>query len=114
MSDLTCRVQSTETGVVVSLIGAAHNDNADAVHDALARLQPPATGPVVVDLRGLSFMASRTIAELIDCRARLQRAGRSLRLAGANDEITNLLRASRLSDLFAVYTTPEAALAAED
>lgn len=113
MVELNCHVQDSPRGVVVSLRGEAHNDRADLVRETLGQLRADGSGPVVIDMEGLGFMASRTIAELLACRERLQSSGRPMRLAGANHDVQRLLAASRLSELFPVYATTEDALAAE-
>lgn len=112
MSDSRFDVKTDQRarGVVACLSGEATNEHADDLRQAFVPILKARALCVVLDLSDLAFIASLALAELIDLRRNLQTYGGQLRLAGARPDIERLFRTTRLSELFPMYPTADAAL----
>ncbi len=70
------------------------------------------TSRVLVDLDKVNFISSAGIAMLIVRGKTLRRGGGELYIAGASDRVYEVLSLAGLQDLFSIYPTVDAALAA--
>lgn len=111
MGTFEARTEQRGAAVVVTLEGSAGVAEADAMRDALARVAAAAPSLAVIDLTGLSFLNSQGIASLVALNSSIKRAGGSVRLAGINASLRQMVTATRLDSVMPVYPTAEAALA---
>ena len=65
---------------------------------------------IVLDLERVPDVDSEGIGFLVTCLSTVQRAGGSLRLAGASEKVRQVLHITRLTTLFPVFPSVEAAL----
>lgn len=70
-------------------------------------------GHVVVDLGKINYIDSTGIGELVGYLGRFRDASRKLILVNPSERVKKLLEVARLSTLFPIYDTVEAAVAAE-
>jgi anti-anti-sigma factor len=106
------QIDQRDDGVIAALSGEAHNGCIDSLKRGLAGILAERRSPVVIDLSECHFIASMSIAELIDFRRQLQAYGGRLHLAGANPQIENLFEKTHLSELFPMYRSADEALSA--
>lgn len=71
-------------------------------------------GHVLVDLSGINYIDSTGIGELVGYLGRFRDDSRKLILVNPSERIRALLELARLSELFSIHPTVEAALAAQD
>jgi anti-sigma B factor antagonist len=108
------QVEPRPEGVIARLEGSVANAEVDSLHQMLVDLLSQRADHVVLDLRRLEYIASMALAELIQFRRDMQAYGGRLRLAGAQDNIAEVFRQTRLNDIFPMFNDPEAAIAARD
>jgi anti-anti-sigma factor len=108
----TVDIDKRDNGVVAHLRGNASNNQANILHEALAGILQDRPSPVVIDVDALDFIASAALAELINFRQNLRVYGGRLRLAGARDQIADVLRTTHLADLFPMFRNADDALGA--
>lgn len=70
-------------------------------------------GHVIVDFSKINFIDSTGIGELVGYLGRFRNARRELILVNPSDRIRKLLQVAKLADLFPIYDTVDAAMAAE-
>jgi anti-sigma B factor antagonist len=78
----------------------------------LQELLAAGTRRVVVDLHAVEFMNSSGLAMLINGLTTMKSAGGQLKIAGASEKITTLIRVTKLSAVFPNHPTVEDAVAA--
>ena len=78
--------------------------------EASAAAGPP--GPLVIDTNGLEFMGCCAYAALADEAERARKRGVELRVVSAQPIVARIVKASGLSDVLAVHSSVDAALAA--
>lgn len=110
---LRIAVERQGSAVIVCAAGEADASNCDtwrhALTTATATVMTP--GALVVDVRGLDFMAICAYAGLADVAQRCQRRGARLWLVSDQPIVAKALAICRLSDLLPTASTVEAALA---
>lgn len=104
--------ESRDNATVAHLRGQAHNGEADRFRDSLGQILQGERGPVIIDMRGLSFIATAGLGELLSFREQLANRGDRLHLAGADEQISEMFRRTRLGELFPIYPDAEAAIEA--
>jgi len=72
----------------------------------------PKEQPAVVDLTGVSFIASLGIRMLLGTARALDRYGAKLALYGANDEVMEIIETTALTEIIPVVGTEDEAVAA--
>lgn len=82
--------------------------------DALKKALAEENGHVVVDVRGIDYMDSTGIGELVGYLVRLQEQKRKLILISPPERVRRLLEVANVLELFRVYDDVEQALAAEN
>ncbi len=70
-------------------------------------------GHVIVDFSRINFIDSTGIGELVGYLGRFHNARRDLILVNPSERIRKLLQVAKLADLFTIYDTVDAAMAAE-
>jgi anti-sigma B factor antagonist len=66
--------------VIVTVVGEVDMSTADSCASVIAALDGPNTGPVIIDLRAVTFFASTGLSALLDVRERAIRRTEPLRL----------------------------------
>lgn len=72
----------------------------------------PKEQPAIVDLSGVSFIASLGIRMLLGTARALDRTGARLALFGANDDVMEIIETTALTEIIPVVGTESEALAA--
>lgn len=96
----------------VTLAGSAGLDAMDLLTIEMNRIAAERPGLVVIDLSGLSFIASLAIGQLVTMRRAVVLHGGRVVLSGAREAIADVLRKANMDALFAMYESTGAALAA--
>jgi anti-sigma B factor antagonist len=86
-----------------------YRDEATAFSQKIAELLPKAR-QIVVDLSGLDLIDSAGLGELVVVHMWIRASGCSLKLAGANPRILELLELTNLLSVFDVHSTLDEAL----
>jgi anti-sigma B factor antagonist len=85
--------------------------DAAALNARLRELMDGGVRNVVLDLGRLQFMNSSGLSLLIGGASALKNVGGALKLAGASEKITGLIKITRLEGVFESYPTIDAAAA---
>jgi anti-sigma B factor antagonist len=83
-----------------------------ALEEALGAAVRDSVGALVVDLTDVSFIDSTGLQALLRVRALLGREDRALALVCPHGAVRRVFELAGVSDVFALYPTPEAAAAA--
>lgn len=98
-------------GVPVSHVaGEIDMATVDAVRYELLTWLDDASSDVVIDLTGVTFMASAGLALLLDAAQHAQRCGVAFTLVAAHRAVLLPLRAAGMADLFTVHPNPDQAV----
>jgi anti-sigma B factor antagonist len=81
--------------------------------DTLERSLSEDTGHVLVDFSRINYIDSTGIGELVGYLGRFRNARRELILVQPSERIRKLLEVAHLAELFPIYDSVEAAVAAE-
>jgi anti-anti-sigma factor len=112
MHELRISVDVRPGAAVVSVVGDVSAVNIDpfrkGLADAIARKQPR----TVVDLSQTTFLSSPGLAVLVQGLQLSQRGGSQLYLAAANDRVRGIFEIARLTEVFRMVPTVDAALEA--
>ena len=95
---------------ILELSGEAEMATVEPLRAALAAATTEVDGPVLVDLRKVTFMDSSGLASLLNAQRRLTRAGRKLSLIVSEGPVARILQTTRLDTTFALADTPTQAL----
>jgi anti-sigma B factor antagonist len=106
---LTITTEQHPRGMIVRLHGDATCTNSEALRRAIQPVVDAAPSRVVLDLSHLLFINSLGLGVLLEFRQQLIAAGGRLDLSGAHDDVIDVLRKTRLVELFPPYGTPEEA-----
>lgn len=68
-------------------------------------------GPILVDMSGIDYVDSTGIGELVGYLQRFADEGRSFALLKPHDRVLNLLKLTRLDEVFTIFDDRDAALA---
>jgi len=112
MDPFDIQIDQRTDAVVARLSGSASNAQADRLRTTLAELAEEDETRVVVDMQELSFIASMSLAELLQLHLKLKQSGRRLRLSGATDPIADVFKKTRLVELFPLYPSIDEAITA--
>ncbi len=110
MQDFSIKIVDRDSAVIVRIVGDADVSHIDALRAALAAVLTARPPRVVLDLSDLTFINSLTLGVLVQFRHDATAAGSTLRLAGAKERVTDVLRKTRLVELFPLYDNPDHAL----
>jgi anti-anti-sigma factor len=109
---LAVTITDVAQGVLVRLEGRAGFETAEQLELPLLRLVARRTPLAVLDLSGLTFLASLAMGVLVTFRRDLSRWGGRGKIAGVRPEVYQALQYAGLTDFFEFYTTVEEAIAA--
>ncbi len=107
------KVETTErSGIVILRLDGAilGGPEATSLNQEFHRLIDAGQTKVVVDLGGVTLMNSSGLGMLIGGYTTLKNAGGELRLAGANDNIRNLISITKLNTIFQTCATVDDAV----
>jgi len=88
-------------------------ESAQFFAQALERALADDAGDVIVDFSRINYIDSTGIGELVGYLGRFQDRRRKLILVNPSERILKLLQVARLAELFPIYDTVDAAVAAE-
>jgi anti-sigma B factor antagonist len=88
-------------------------ESAEFFAQTLDRALTDDSGDVIVDFSRINYIDSTGIGELVGYLGRFRDCRRKLILVNPAERIRRLLQVARLADLFAIYDTLDAAMAAE-
>jgi anti-anti-sigma factor len=106
---------STETRPGASIVHVKGDVTAscvDPMRQAVAGAIASKTPRLVIDLSGTTFLSSPGLAVLVQAMQLVKRGGGTLVLAGPNDRVRGIFEIARLTDVFTIVPTLEAALGA--
>ncbi|MFJ8043335.1 STAS domain-containing protein [Kitasatospora sp. NPDC096147] len=98
--------------VVVVADGELDHHTAPRLIRTLTTLEPTAGLPLVLDLSGLSFCDSAGLSALVAAYRVAVNAGAPFALAGADRDLTRMLRITGVDGVFGLYPDVEQAVAA--
>jgi anti-sigma B factor antagonist len=88
-------------------------ESAEFFAQTLERALAEDSGDVIVDFSRINYIDSTGIGELVGYLGRFRDRSRKLILVNPSERILKLLQVARLAELFSIYDTVDAALAAE-
>ena len=103
-------IDTLDKGVVVHLAGDITLTHLDELHDALQQIIECHPTKVVLDLADLAFINSLGLGVLIEFRQGLAQCGGDLAMACASEHIADILRKTRLVELFPLHPDTKTAL----
>ncbi|MFI7674164.1 STAS domain-containing protein [Actinophytocola sp. NPDC049390] len=93
-----------DRAVVIHAVGEVDHVTASRLFDELAKAgQVAPERPIVIDMTGISFMASSGLTVLVEHHQRGQRAGRDLRIVVGDSVVGRTLRRTGLFEFLSVY-----------
>ena len=95
---------------VVTVRGEVDVATAPTLGEALDAALDEGSGPVVVDLSGVTFIDSTGLGVLIAVRKRCLDSGRELRVVVSDPRILKVFEITGLDDLFAIHPALDPAL----
>lgn len=111
LEDLRVTVQRRGAATVVKLAGSANMVVSSALRDQLVGLVDEHTSQLVLDLTELEFINSVGLGAIIAAHLRCRRHNGVVKVVGPRPAIHDLLSVTRLTHLFPVHASVEAALA---
>ncbi|MCD6303810.1 MAG: STAS domain-containing protein [Planctomycetes bacterium] len=107
---LSTRVEHVGGAAVVRLRGSAGMREADLLGRELDQLMARPGKLLLLDMTELEFICSAGLGVLIRARGELRARGGRMMLAGLRPLVARLLETTRLTRLFEIYPTVDAAL----
>ncbi len=95
---------------VVRILGSVGMNEAERLRVTLDGLAALSAGRVVLDLTGMDFICSLGLGAMISAHQKLQHHEGELRLVNPQPPIREMLEATRLTELFAIYGSIEEAI----
>jgi anti-anti-sigma factor len=95
-------IASKNGSVVVSIIGAVDNENADELKNQFHDLLEKDFLEAVFDLTFVPFITSSGIGKFLIFYKNLVSKGRKMRIQGINDNLLDLFRSIKLDQLFPI------------
>ena len=106
------RIECTQQGsvTVVHPRGMLAGADADELETRLSELADGDNCDVILEVSGIIFADSHGLEVLVDAAERLIRDGKTLRLAGENPKLREVLELTDLASLFEAHPTVELAM----
>ena len=111
VSPLTVEVTTKEQVTVLSAVGAIDLATVETLEAAIEKVIESETGPIVVDLTGVDFLASAGIALLVATHQRID-ADRGLAVIADGPVTARPLMLTGLDEVLHIHTTVDDAVAA--
>ncbi len=104
--------RTDQSGVVVVTVRGVIRlgESARDFSDYLGELLAEGGGPVLVDLSEIDHVDSTGLGELVGYLQRFAEQGRRLALLGPHSRVLNLLKLTRLDEIFPVFPDRETAI----
>lgn len=106
---LQVTLEQLATAVVVHASGDISAMNISPLRDAIATAIAKNPGKVIIDLSQTSFLSSPGLAVLVQALQLSQRGNTKLILAAANERVRGIFEIARLTDVFTMMPTVQAA-----
>jgi anti-anti-sigma factor len=90
----------------------AFSEDMDALVERIERTPATQMPNIVLDMRGVTYLNSSNIAQLLRLRKRLLHSGRRLRVCSVNDQVWSVLLTTGLDSLFTFNEDVSTSLAA--
>jgi len=98
---------------VVNIYGVVKlGDSAAELAGLLEELLSAGTDAVLLNMEGIDYLDSTGLGELVGYLQRFSDAGRRLALLNPHDRIVNLLKLTRLDEVFTIYSDRRTAIEA--
>src|SRR5689334_463988 len=111
---LQVEVNPRDNATIVKLIGSANMDVSSGLRDRLITLLEQRAVPLVLDLSELRFISSVGLGGIIAAHLRCcLHSKNEIRLVAPQPAIQELLEITKLTKLFNIYPTLEAAIASK-
>lgn len=94
-------------GVIVRAVGEIDLLTVPQLTEELAAAEKelPSTGPLVLDLTEVTFLASVGLSVLVGCHERCKQSGVELRIVTGNRTITRTIHITGLTDTLPIFAT---------
>lgn len=112
VAPLQVEIEEIEGGYVAHVSGDAGMSGVEELQRHLTRLAARRDDLVVLDLGGLSFIASLGMGQLVDFHRGISRRGGKLRLAAVRMPVRTAFERARLHELFEIHDTVQEATSA--
>ena len=115
MAPLDMESEQRENAVILRVTGEVDSYTAPLLHDRLAEVFTEAAGrgrTVVLDMTGVSFLASSGLSVLVDYHLRGVDEDTSLRVVAPAGSVLRALRATTLNEMLELHGSVAEALAA--
>ena len=99
-------------GVVVRLAGSVHMDDCEQLRAELIRLAEKSYRPLVLELSQLAFICSLGLGTLVAAHMQNRQSPGIIRIVSPSPSIRSLLEVTKLTKIFPLYDSVEAALEA--
>lgn len=109
---MSYQVRMTGATVIIDLDGDFYQRQSDELAAMLAGLAAAGRRQVLINMQRVGLVASTTLTVLVDYNRTFATRGGRLALCGVAGSVAKVLKITCLTELFTVYATEEAALAA--
>jgi len=107
---LRLKVARQDDAAVVKVAGSVSLSEADRLRERLEKLAAEQCPLIVLDLSDMDFICSLGLGAIISGHLKCRHHRGQIRLAGPSDQVRELLETTRLTKLFEVYDSVDAAL----
>ncbi len=107
---LELEVVRQANAAVVRVRGSAGMEDAGKIQSTLKQLTDDKVTPIVLDLGEMDFIGSAALGEIITAQLNARHYEGCIRLVNPQRAVLGMLEATRLTRLFAIFTTTEDAL----
>jgi anti-sigma B factor antagonist len=112
MMRLEIDVVETNRAVVIALIGdLVFGPECEALSQSIKELLSQGKTSILINLRGLHYIDSSGVGELIASLSSVRKQGGEFRIAEPNDMVDDVFRLTRIQKVLEIYATQEEALA---
>jgi len=110
LKEITIESDELDSCTVIRLKGVLNFENCTELKRVIEYLVENSKLKIVLDLSELKFVDSAGLGTVVGAKVRLSQANGLLRLGGANNDILEVLRRSRLIRLFDIRDTVDEAV----
>jgi anti-sigma B factor antagonist len=109
---LQVHITKHERGLIIAPVGDIGTHEAPSLRSAVKQAFEQRPMRIVVDLAGVSYMATAGLATLVEAQQLARKANTTLVLAGLQDRVRAVFEISRLTSVFRITGTIDEALQA--
>jgi anti-sigma B factor antagonist len=110
LGKLNIQIEQRPTAAVIKLSGEAGQEEADLLDRQLRSVLERKPALAVLDLSGLTYIASLGIGPLVSFRNEMTRAGHRVVITAPPSLVLDTIRRASLQRVFGIYSTIEEAL----